>query len=453
MKPDDSVLLTDLYQLTMLEGYFQEGMTDTAVFEFFVRKLPGTRNFLLSAGLEQLLAYLESFHFSPEDCEWLANCGRFGREFVDYLAGLRFDGDVDAMPEGTIFFPDEPVVRVTAALPVAQLIETRLVNILQFQTLIASKAARCAIAAPGRNLVDFGLRRAHGAEAGLLAARASYVAGFSGTATVLAAPLFDIPIYGTMAHSYVMAHDQESDAFEHFAEVQPDNLVLLIDTYDTEAGAAKVVELARRLAPRGIRVKAVRLDSGDLGELAKRVRRILDDGGFPDIGIFASGDLDEYALQQLAADRAPIDGYGIGSRFITSEDAPYLNCAYKLEEYAGIARRKWSEGKKTWPGRKQVYRHSDEQGILRHDVLTLEADRRQGRPLLQPVMRHGRRLASPEPLSAVRERAAAELATLPATLRSLEPAQPYWVKVSEALQALAAEVDRRIDPRSGIASQ
>lgn len=446
MKSDESALLTDLYQLTMLEGYFREGLTDTAVFEFFVRSLPDRRNFLLAAGLEQLLTYLETVHFTPQDCEWLAGCGRFSPDFVDYLAALRFEVDLEALPEGTVFFADEPVVRVTAPLPVAQLIETRLVNILHFQTLIASKAARCAIAAPGRTLVDFGLRRAHGAEAGLLAARASYIAGFSGTATVLAAPAFGIPIYGTMAHSYVMAHETETEAFEQFAEVQPDNLVLLIDTYDTERAAAGVVELARRLAARGLQVKAVRLDSGDLGMLARSVRNILDGGGCPDIGIFASGDLDEYALQKLLTGGAPIDGFGIGSRFITSEDAPYLNCAYKLEEYAGIARRKWSEGKQTWPGRKQVYRLRDGDGRLHHDMLTLDGDPQPGNALLRPVLRKGARVAPPETLAEIRERAAAELAALPAPLRSLERAASYPVQVSTALRELAAEVDRRIRP-------
>src|SRR5574337_492758 len=273
MNPPSSLLLTDLYQLTMLQGYVEQGMEEQATFELFVRKLPPTRNFVLATGLEQALGFLERLRFTPEDLEWLNGCGLFRRALVDYLEKLRFTGDVHAMPEGTAFFPDEPIVRITAPLPQAQLVETRLINLLHFQTLIASKAARSVLVAPGKLLVDFGLRRAHGAEAGLLAARASYLAGFSGTSAVQAAPLFGIPIYGTMAHSFVQAHEDEMAAFERFACANPDDVVLLIDTYDTEAGAAKVVLLAPRLRPKGIPIKGVRLDSGDLADHARKVRR------------------------------------------------------------------------------------------------------------------------------------------------------------------------------------
>src|SRR5271166_2242777 len=276
MNPEYSALLTDLYQLTMMQGYWQHEMHETAVFEFFVRKLPTQRNFLLAAGLEQAITYLEELAFSPAEIEWLAATQRFQPAFVRWLEKLHFTGDVDAMPEGTVFFADEPILRVTAPLPQAQLLESRLINILQFQSLIASKAARVVLAAPGKTLIDFGFRRAHGAEAGLMAARASYIAGFAGTATVLAEELFGIPAYGTMAHSYIEAHDDEIAAFESFARARPNNLTLLIDTYDTEVGARKVVALAPRLLARGIKVRAVRLDSGDLIALSKSVRGILD---------------------------------------------------------------------------------------------------------------------------------------------------------------------------------
>src|SRR5512145_2088135 len=283
MDPAASPLLTDLYQLNMIQAYLEHGECRTAVFEFFVRKLPRERGFLIAAGLEQVLDFLENLHFSPEELEWLARTGRFGKRLLDHLARLRFTGDVHAMPEGTVFFANEPILRVTAPLPQAQLIETRLINILHFQSLIAAKAARMVLAAPGKQLVDFGLRRAHGAEAGLMAARASYIAGFAGTATVLAGQLFDIPIFGTMAHSYIQAHHNETVAFERFAHARPEGVVFLIDTYDTEAAARKVVALAPRIKAAGIAVSGVRLDSGDLIALSKRVRQILDEGGLADV--------------------------------------------------------------------------------------------------------------------------------------------------------------------------
>ncbi|MBI4755207.1 MAG: nicotinate phosphoribosyltransferase [Betaproteobacteria bacterium] len=436
------ILLTDLYQLTMLQAYWTRGMVGTAVFEFFVRKLPLGRNFLVAAGLEQALDYLEQARFSKAELDWLAGCGRFRREFVDSLAQWRFAGDVDALPEGTICFADEPLLRVVAPLPQAQLVESRLINLLQFQTMVASKAARCTLAAEGRMLVDFGLRRAHGAEAGLLSARAAYVAGFTGTATVLAGLRWDIPLFGTMAHSYVQAHERETDAFEHFARCHPGGTTLLIDTYDTEAAAQDVVALARRLRADGIPIQAVRLDSGDLADHARRVRAILDGGGMQEVRIFASGNLDEYRLRDLVRGGAPIDGFGVGTRMNTSADHPYLDCAYKLEEYDSLPRRKRSEGKATWPGRKQVWRRLDASGHPDGDTLGLEGGEGTGEPLLRPVMRAGRRIGPSPALSVVREHAAAELARLPETLRALDPApRPYAVEVSAALQDMAHAVD------------
>ena len=371
MNQSSSALLTDLYQLTMLQGYLEQRMEETAVFEVFVRKLPPRRGFLVAAGLEPALSYLETLRFTPSELDWIAKSGRCSTALVAFLEQFRFTGDVHAMPEGTVFFPDEPIVRVTAPLPQAQLVESRLINLLHFQTLIASKAVRAVLAAPGKELVDFGLRRAHGAEAGLLAARASYLVGFSGTATVQAGALFGIPVYGTVAHSFIQAHEDEMEAFEHFALAQPNHVVLLLDTYDTEAAARKVVALAPRLQKRGISIQGVRLDSGNLADHARRVRRILNDGGLPDVRIVASGNLDEYAVQELMAVNAPIDSFAVGTHMTTSSDAPYLDCVYKLQEYAGRVSRKRSEGKATWPGRKQVYRHEGGDGRMAHDVLTL----------------------------------------------------------------------------------
>lgn len=437
----NSALLTDLYQLTMLQGYFEQGMQDIAVFEFFVRKLPKDRGFLMAAGLDQVLSYLQDLQFAPDELEWLATTNLFSHKFIDHLAELRFSGDVHAMPEGTVFFPNEPIIRITAPLPEAQLVESRIINLLHFQTLIASKAARSVLAAPDKLLVDFGFRRAHGGEAGLLAARASYLSGFSGSATVAAGQEFGIPVYGTMAHSFIQAHINEQEAFEHFALANPDNVVLLIDTYDTEAGAEKVVNIYPQLKEKGINIKGVRLDSGDLAEHAFKVRHILDQAGLQQVTIFASGSIDEYQLEQLAAKQTPIDGFGIGTHMDTSADAPYLDCAYKLQEYAGIARRKRSEGKATWPGRKQVYRRYDDQNALLDDTITTIDATYPGQPLIQLIMQNGRKITDLPSLGQSREYARQQLKSLSPHLCELQHADVYPALISEELQALADSVD------------
>jgi nicotinate phosphoribosyltransferase len=421
----------------MIQAYRELGQTDIATFEFFVRKIPSQRRFLMAAGLEQALDYLENLRFSNDELSWLAQTGRFSTRLIDYLAAFRFSGDVHAMPEGTVFFANEPILRVTAPLPEAQLVESRLINLLHFETLIASKAAGMALLAPGKLLVDFGLRRAHGAEAGLLAARASYIAGFAGSATVLAEKAFGIPSYGTMAHSFIQTFDDESEAFEAFAKARPENLVLLIDTYDTEAAARKVVSLAPRLAALGIKIRGVRIDSGDLVALSKSVRGILDEGGCKDITIFASGGIDEATLAAFAEARAPVDGIGIGTSLTTSSDAPALDCAYKLQEYAGLPRRKRSTGKATWPGRKQVWRRYGADGRMVSDTLSAHDDAHDGEPLLQAVMQRGRRLGPLLTLADIRAHARKQLDSIP--LKS-----PYPVQVAESLKQLAASVDRRL---------
>ena len=440
----ESPQLTDLYQLTMVQSYLDHGMEDEAVFEFFVRSLPPKRNFLMAAGLEQLLDFLTRARFSQEELDYLANSGFFRDNLIDYLSRFRFSGQVDAMPEGTLFFANEPVVRITAPLPEAQLIETRLINLLQFPTLVATKAARCRLSADDQLLVDFGLRRAHSAEAGMIAARASYLAGFDGTSNVLAGQQYNIPIYGTMAHSYIQAHDSESEAFRHFADSQPNNLVLLVDTYDTFRGTERAIELAEELKAEGKTIKALRLDSGDLGDDAVMVRDLLDRAGHPEIGIFASSSVDEYLIKQFHYERAPINGYGVGTNLTTSEDAPYLNCAYKLEEYAGIARRKRSHGKATTPGRKQVYRHLANDGKLAYDMLCLADEVSEGGfPLLKTVMQKGKRLSTPEPLEDIRQRVLQELPMLSTDLAHLTKQHSIELKISPALQQLTRETDER----------
>ena len=443
MTSPESPLTTDLYELNMVQAYLDRGEDKEAVFEFFVRRLPERRGFLLAAGLDDALAYLEALRFSPGEIDWLKGTKRFRSNFIDYLAAFRFTGDVHAIPEGTVCFPNEPLIRITAPLPMAQLVETRLINILHFQTLIASKAARMALAAPGKILSDFGLRTAHGAEAGLFSARASYIAGFSSAANVLAGERYGIPIVGTMAHSFVQVHDDEMTAFENFARSRPEGVILLIDTYDTETGARKVVELAPKLKADGIAIRGVRIDSGDLSAMAKKVRGILDAGGLRDVIILVSGGINEDVLLKMAASKAPIDGFGIGVNLDASIDAPSLDCAYKLQDYAGRPRRKLSEGKQTWPGRKQVWRASDAQGRMRGDVLSLEGDQQDGEALIVPVMRGGKRVGPAPSLAQIRERAAHELARLPEPLRRLETGAAYPVEISTKLKTLAAEMDAK----------
>jgi nicotinate phosphoribosyltransferase len=443
MTSPESPLTTDLYELNMVQAYLDRGEDKEAVFEFFVRRLPERRGFLLAAGLDDALTYLETLHFSPGEIEWLKSTKRFRSNLIDYLAAFRFTGDVHAIPEGTVCFPNEPLVRITAPLPMAQIVETRLINILHFQTMIASKASRMVLAAPGKILSDFGLRTAHGAEAGLFSARASYIAGFSSAANVLAGERYGIPIVGTMAHSFIQVHDDEMTAFENFARSRPEGVILLIDTYDTEAGARKVVELAPKLKADGILIRGVRIDSGDLSAMAKKVRGILDAGGLKDVIILVSGGINEDVLLKMAAVKAPIDGFGIGVNLDASIDAPSLDCAYKLQDYAGRPRRKLSEGKQTWPGRKQVWRTFDAQGRMRSDVLSLENDKQDGETLTAPVMRGGKRVGAPPSLAQIRERAARELGRLPEPLRRLEVGITYPVEISAKLKALAAEMSAK----------
>ncbi len=439
-----SALLADLYEFTMLQSYLERNMTKSAVFEFFVRKLPSNRNFLVAAGLDEALDFLEEMAFQEEELDFLSK--HFPSPVIDYLETFRFDGEVHAMPEGSIFFQNEPILRITAPLPQAQLVESRIMNLLHFETLIASKAARSVLAAPDRRLVDFGLRRAHGAEAGLLAARASYLAGFSGTATVLAGMKFGIPIFGTMAHSFVEAHEQEMDAFRNFARSHPGS-TLLIDTFDTELAAEKVVALAHE----GLRIGGVRLDSGDLAMHARKVRKILDEGGLRDTVIFASGNLDEYSVKRLLD--CPIDGFGIGTALVTSGDHPMLDCAYKLQEYDGRPCRKRSEGKATWPGRKQVYRLRDSQGRLKKDTISLECDDLEGERLIGPVMREGKRLHPRAQIAALRERTMKNYASLPESLRTIDAENIYPVEISMLLSDLSKRVDRgEIHPLASISA-
>jgi nicotinate phosphoribosyltransferase len=444
----DAALFTDLYELTMAASYARERMHGAATFSLFVRRLPPHRSFLVAAGLEDVLAFLEGFAFSEAAVDYLGTLGIFEAGFLDRLRGLRFTGSVRAMPEGTVLFADEPLLEVTAPIMEAQLVETAVINFVHLQTVLASKAVRSVLAARGRGIVDFGLRRTHGIDAGLKAARCAYIAGAAMTSNVLAGCHAGIPPAGTMAHSYVMAFPDELEAFRAFARAFPDTTTLLIDTYDTVAGAHKAVIVAREMAQQGHRLAGVRLDSGDLAALAHEVRRVLDAAGLPYVRIFASGGLDEDEIARCLAAGAPIDAFGVGTRMNVSADAPYLDIAYKLVRYAGRDVLKLSPGKATWPGEKQVYRFRGPDGRVQHDVLALrdEAVADGAEPLLVTVMAGGRRIEAPPALAAVRARCAAQVAALPEPLQRLATEVAYPVRPSarllahrRALQAQAAE--------------
>jgi nicotinate phosphoribosyltransferase len=426
------VLFTDLYELTMLQAYFEEGMSERAVFSLFVRHLPPRRNYLMACGLDDVLAFLETLRFDRPALAYLESLGRFSDRFLHYLEGLRFTGDVVAVPEGTPVFANEPLVEVEAPIAEAQLVETFVMNQIHLQTVLASKAARVVEAAQGRQVVDFGVRRMHGIDAGLKAARAFHIAGVDATSNVAAGQAYGLRVAGTLAHSYIQAHDDEYEAFRAFARLYPDT-VLLVDTYDTLDGVRKLIDLARELGA-GFRVSAVRLDSGDLGDLAVKARRLLDESRLQRVEIFASGGLDEDEIARLVAAGAPINGFGVGTDMGVSRDAPGLDIAYKLVEYAGRSRLKLSTGKVLLPGRKQVFR-VEHGGLAEHDVLGRRDEDPYGRPLLKRVMAGGRRCAEGcVTLDQARAHAKWELGRLPERTRGLEPADPaYVVEVSPAL--------------------
>lgn len=439
-----SGLLTDLYELTMAAGYVQSRYDARATFELFVRSLPPRRNYLVAAGLEQALEFLENVRFSPDEILFLRGLPLFHKvssDFFDYLARFRFTGDVWALPEGTICFPNEPLLRVTAPIVEAQLIETSLLSILHFQTLIASKAARLTTSA-ARPIVEFGSRRAHGVEAGVLAARAAYIGGCEGTSNTYAGHRFGIPLYGTQAHSWIMAHTDESQAFSAFLDIFPDQATLLVDTYNVRAAVEKIIALGRK--PKGIR-----LDSGDVLADSQWVRQRLNSVGWNDVRIFVSGDLDEDRIHALLNNGAPIDSFGVGTALSTSSDVPSLSVIYKLVEVElggkihGAA--KFSEEKHTYPGRKQVFRFSHEDGRYSRDVVGL-ADEvfADAEPLLVPTMREGRRIHVLDGVTSTqagREQFLACRSRLPEHIRALDPATPpFSVQYSSHLEDLFLRV-------------
>jgi len=432
-------LFTDLYELTMMQSYYAQDMHDRAAFSLFVRELPEQRNYLLAAGLEDALAYLENLRFDEADIAYLRDLGKFTPAFLDWLKDFRFTGDVYAVPEGTPVFENEPLLEIEAPVAQAQLVETAVMNIVHVQTLLASKAARVVEAAQGRAVVDFGARRIHGRDAAMKAARAYHIAGVNATSNVEAGREYGIEVSGTMAHSYIEAFANEAEAFAAFTRSYPET-VLLVDTYDTIQGVQNVIDLAGKLGE-DFKVRAIRLDSGDLLDLSRKARAMLDEAGLQDVGVFASGGLDEYKIAELLAAGAPIEGFGVGTAMGVSEDAPSLEIAYKLTAYAGEGRLKLSPGKASFPGLKQVFRHESPDGHALRDTLGLRREELEGRPLSECVMREGKRIKPAPSLDVVRTYAAEQIAALPPEIRVLEPAEPpYPVKISTALEDYTEEV-------------
>ncbi len=407
-------LCTDLYELTMAQSYLENGKAGRAVFSLFVRKLPPNRNFLVCCGLETLLEGIERFRFTDREINYLKSLQRFSDDFLGYLKDYRFEGNIYAIPEGRIVFQNEPLIQVEAPLPDAQILETLVINVIHFQTTVASKAVRIYLSAGGRSLVDFGFRRAHGLEAGIYAARASYVAGFDGTSNLEAGARWNIPVFGTVAHSYIMIFDREEEAFRAFARSFPHNSVFLLDTYDTLEAAKKTVQLARQ----GVPVVGVRLDSGDIPYLAREVRRILNSGGLRDVKIIVSGGVDEYTIKEWIDEGVPIDAFGVGTKFITSADAPYLDMAYKLVEYDGEPKVKTSPGKATFPFKRQVFRQISG-GQMERDAVVRYGDTQEGDPLVEKIIDGGRLVRDLPSLKELRDTLMQELKGLPPDLRGL----------------------------------
>lgn len=443
--PNNLALLTDLYQLTMAQSYFQSRKFESATFSLFVRSYPVNRGYFVSAGLEDVLGFLQGFAFDKEDIDYLHSTRMFDSDFLDFLKGLRFTGEVWAIPEGRLFFKDEPILELTAPIIEAQIVETFVLNQINLQALIATKAARCVQAARGRSVVDFSLRRTHGIDAGMKVARSSYMSGFSATSNVLAGKRYGIPVVGTMAHSFVSSFEREIDAFRSFVASFPDNSALLIDTYDPLAGARRAVEVAREMATRGQRLRGVRIDSGDLASLAREVRQILDEAGLVDVKIIGSGGLDEYDLEALADANAPYDSYGVGTKMGVSGDAPWFDMAYKLVEHNGRPVLKLSTGKATWPGRKQLFRFADGQGRLKKDVVALRNEELPGaEPLLQKVMEKGEIRGASPTLKKIRQLFLDEFKRLDERTKATRNPAPYTVELSPQLKHLKETIEQQV---------
>ena len=433
-------MLTDLYELTMAQVYFNENFNKTAIFDFYTRPVKN-RSYLLNAGLEQVLFYLENIKFTDSDIDFLKKTNKFSDDFLDYLKNFKFTGNVYAIDEGEIVFPNEPVIQVEAPLIEAQIVETFLINTMQISILVATKALRCFSVAKGTPLVDFGLRRAHGTDAGMKAARSSFIGGFLGTSNVLAGKEFGIPIFGTMAHSFILAHETEEEAFENFAKHYPDNAILLVDTFNTIEGVKKAVKVIKKLGLKTF--KGIRLDSGDIINLAKESRKILDEAGFKDAMIFVSGGLNEYKIKEYLDKGAPIDAWGVGTELVVSADLPYLDCAYKLVEYDGKPKMKFSPNKITLPSKKQVFRFYED-GKIKKDIVCSFDEEMEGEPLLKEYMKEGKIVKNLPKLEEIKEKAMNNLEKLPEELKDINKTVHFLPEISPKLQKLVNEITGRI---------
>lgn len=448
LKQENMSLLTDFYELTMCASYFDNENFEPATFDLFVRRLPENRSYVMFAGLEQNLEYLQNIKFTDENLAYLKNQG-FNKNFLDYLHSFKFTGEVWAVPEGTLIFPNEPLIRVTAPIIEAQLVETFLLNTVNLQAMIATKASRVVHAAKGKTVIEFGLRREHGIDAGVKVARSSYIAGCQGTSNVLAGQIYGIPVFGTMAHSFVMSYSSEIDAFRAFIKTFPDKSTLLIDTYDDISGAEKAVVIAKELEAKKYKLGGVRLDSGDLVEDSTKIRQILDSHGLGYVKIFASGDLDEFKIEALLRSNAKIDSFGVGTKMGTSADRPYLDVIYKLCEtmtadgkFSPIM--KLSKDKITLPGRKQVYRFKNSDGSFEKDVIALADERADGEPLLVKVMENGKLTQKLPTLNEIRAKATENLSELPDKYKILTNAPTYPVELSKNLASLVETLKRQL---------
>lgn len=441
-------LLTDLYQLTMAACYLDQGMAEEATFSLFIRKYPEHRGYFVAAGLAEALRYLETLRFTADDLAYLESTGLFQAKFLDYLKGVRFTGEVFALPEGSIFFKDEPVLEVSGPIIEAQLAETFIINAVSLQTLIATKASRSYYAAQKRPLIDFSLRRTQGVDAGLKVARASYLAGFLGTSNVLAGKLYGIPTFGTMAHSYITSFAQEIEAFRVFSRVFPKSTTLLIDTYDNIHGLKNAMEVAREMEARGGRLRFVRLDSGDIATISQEVRRLLKEQGLDQVRILASGGFDEYKIAQVLNAGGEVDSFAVGTKMGVSADAPYYDCAYKLVKYGDRPVMKLSTGKVTLVDKKQIFRYYDAQGKMQRDTIALRHEVLPGGiPLLEQVMRGGQ-ITKPLPsLKACREHFLSQFARLPEEYKALKDPPRYPVDLSQGLKQEQIEVEEEIYQR------
>ncbi len=442
-------MFTDLYELTMCASYFDNKRFEPATFDLFIRRLPSNRSYFLFAGLEQVLLFLEKVRFTEDHIDFLRGQG-FKNDFLDYLMDFKFTGEVWSIPEGTIAFPNESLIRVTAPIIEAQIIETFILNTVNLQTTIATKASRVMTAAKGRPVIEFGLRREHGTDAGMKVARSSYIAGCNGTSNTLAGMKYGIPIFGTMAHSFVMLFEREIDSFRAFVKTFPDKSTLLIDTFDDIKGAEKAVIVAKELEKSGFKLGGVRLDSGDLAELSKKVRKLLDKNGLKYVKIFASGDLDEYKVEELLMEDAKIDAFGVGTKMGTSADRPYVDIIYKLSEkmnekgeFSPIM--KLSKGKATLPGRKQVFRFKDKNGRFAKDVIALEDEKINGEPLLVKVMEKGKIVYDLPSLEEIRKRTLESLSKFPDKYKRLKGAPRYLVELSFGLKKLMKELRGKLE--------